>query len=118
VVLLLEWGQGTITSYHENKTEFNERLREVSNLDRLSGTRYRTKNRYENMEWQDSLQIRITGNKYLKMCRLDVAGVAQGQLAGFCEDGNGSSASSKCWKILTSPLSSSRVIPLMIYLVV
>jgi len=35
-------------------------------LGRLSGTRYLTESRYENMEWQYSLQIRITGNKYLK----------------------------------------------------
>jgi len=59
-------GQGKITSYHGNETAFNEMFKGVSNLDRLSGAPYLTESRYENMEWQDSLQIRIVGNKHLK----------------------------------------------------
>jgi len=58
--------QGTVTSYYENETASNESLKEVSNFDRLSGRRYPTESRYENMEWQDSVQIRIIGNKNLK----------------------------------------------------
>lgn len=66
-------GQGTTTSYHENKTAFDETLKEVSNLDILSGTRYPTESRYENRILCRSGLLEVM---YVSEgCRLDVAGI-------------------------------------------